>query len=69
MTREQVWLRIGAGSLIVGSVAAFVFPAAHGDLPTGTAEAALSFVASPTGGRTDRSNTKEHHDGTHGYWQ
>lgn len=46
MTRDQRFLRIGALCVIVGSVAVFVFRAAHGDLPTGTPEAALRFVAS-----------------------
>lgn len=45
MTREQLFLRIGAACLIVGSIAVFVFRAAHGDLPTRTAEVALTYVA------------------------
>jgi hypothetical protein len=46
LTREQILLRIGAVCVIVGSVAVFAFRAAHGDLPTDTGEAALSYVAS-----------------------
>lgn len=46
MTREQRCLRIGAVCLIVGSLCVLVFRGAHGDLPTDTGEAALSYVAS-----------------------
>jgi hypothetical protein len=46
MTREQRLLRIGAVCLILGSICVFVFRIVHGDLPTDTGEAALSFVAS-----------------------
>src|SRR6266536_1125456 len=46
MTREQPLLRIGAVCLIVGSICVLVFRLAHGDLPTDTGEAALSYVAS-----------------------
>ncbi len=46
LTREQVLLRIGAVCLVVGSVLVVVFRTLHGDLPTDTGEAALSYVAS-----------------------
>ena len=46
MTRELRLRRIGAVCLILGSVCVLVFRLAHGDLPTDTGEAALSFVAS-----------------------
>jgi hypothetical protein len=46
LTREQLLLRIGAVSVIVGSVAVFAFRGLHGDLPTDTGEAALRYVAS-----------------------
>ena len=45
MTREQYLLRMGAACLILGSVSVLGFRLAHGDLPTDTGEAALSFVA------------------------
>lgn len=44
--REQFFLRIGAVCVIVGSVAVFVFRAAHGDLPTDVPVAALPYIAS-----------------------
>lgn len=43
---ERLSLRIGAVCLAVGSVAVFVFRAAHGDLPAGVPEAALRFISS-----------------------
>jgi hypothetical protein len=46
MTREQRSHRIGAVCLLLGSVCVLVFRLAHGDLPTDTGEAALSFVTS-----------------------
>lgn len=47
LTREQISLRIGALCVVVGSVIALVFRTVlHGDLPTDTEEAALSYVAS-----------------------
>jgi hypothetical protein len=46
MTREQLICRIGAVSLILGSICVFVSRIAHGDLPTDTGAAALSYVAS-----------------------
>jgi hypothetical protein len=45
MSREQISLRIGAVCLILGSLAVFIFRISHGDLPTDTGAAALSFVA------------------------
>jgi hypothetical protein len=46
VTRERHLLRIGAACLILGSIVVFVFRISHGDLPTDTGGAALSFVAS-----------------------
>src|SRR5215207_3520583 len=46
MTREQISLRIGAVCVVVGSVIVLAFRTVHGDLPTDTGEAALSYVAS-----------------------
>lgn len=46
MTRDHLFLRVGAVCMIVGSVAVFVFRAAHGDLPADVPEAALRFIAS-----------------------
>ena len=46
MTREQLSLRIGAVCVIIGSVAVVAFRTAHGDLPTGTGEDTLVYVAS-----------------------
>jgi hypothetical protein len=46
LTREQLLLRIGAVCVVVGSVLVVVFRTLHGDLPTDTGEAALSYVAS-----------------------
>ena len=46
MTREHHLLRMGAVCLILGSACVLVFRLAHGDLPTDTGEAALSFVDS-----------------------
>jgi hypothetical protein len=45
LTREQLLLRIGAACVVVGSILILVFRTAHGDLPTETGEAALSYVA------------------------
>ena len=45
LTREQVLLRIGAACVVVGSILVVVFRTLHGDLPTDTGEAALSYVA------------------------
>jgi hypothetical protein len=45
MSREKISLRIGAVCLILGSLAVFIFRISHGDLPTDTGAAALSFVA------------------------
>lgn len=50
MTRQQLNLRIGTMCLILSSIALVYVPAvAHGDLPTGTGEAALTFVAARHG--------------------
>jgi hypothetical protein len=46
MIREQRLLRMGAVCLMLGSMGVLVFRLAHGDLPTDTGEAALSYVAS-----------------------
>ena len=46
MARQQILLRIGAVCVVVGSVIVLAFRIAHGDLPTDTGEAALSYVAS-----------------------
>jgi hypothetical protein len=46
MARQQILLRIGAVCVVVGSVIVLACRRAHGDLPTDTGEAALSYVAS-----------------------
>jgi hypothetical protein len=46
MARQQILLRIGAVCVVVGSVTVLACRRAHGDLPTDTGEAALSYVAS-----------------------
>lgn len=46
MTRERHSLRLGAVCLVLGSICVLAFRLAHGDLPTETGEAALSYVAS-----------------------
>jgi hypothetical protein len=46
MTREQHLLRMGGVCLSLGSVCVFVFRIVHGDLPTDTGAAALSYAAS-----------------------
>jgi hypothetical protein len=46
LTREQIVLRIGAVCVVVGSMLVVVFRTLHGDLPTDTGAAALSYVAS-----------------------
>lgn len=43
-THRQMLLRSGAAYLIAGSVLVMVFRTLHGDLPTDTGEAALSYV-------------------------
>jgi hypothetical protein len=45
MSSEWLFLRIGAICLVAGSVAAFAFRAAHGDLPAADPAAALTFIA------------------------
>jgi hypothetical protein len=45
LTHEQLLPRIGAVCLIVGSVVVMIFRISHGDLPTDSGAAALSFVA------------------------
>lgn len=45
-THEQRVLKAGAVCLITGSIAVILFRVAHGDLPTDTGRAALSYVVS-----------------------
>ena len=45
MSHQHGSLKLGALLLVVGSVGVFGFRIAHGDLPTDTGEAALSYVA------------------------